>query len=138
MKMARNSKGGWLLYCMVHIPCVWRFKVGITSLNIGAKKRAANIDKAMFGFPLPIMVLPVPFAYAIEQEMHRIMRLWHTDFYRGDGHTEWFNIAPLFFTVPIMLSVWAIYIAAFDAWAGTRILPTVAGWVFDTIYFLFF
>jgi hypothetical protein len=138
MKMARNSKGGWLLYCMVHIPCVWRFKVGITSLNIGAKKRAANIDKAMFGFPLPIMVLPVPFAYAIEQEMHRIMRAWKTDFYRGDGHTEWMILAPLFFTVPIMLSVWGLYIAAFDAWAGTRILPTVAGWVFEMIYFLFF
>lgn len=129
-----NSRGGWLLYCLIHIPCIWRFKVGITSLHIGAKKRAKGIDKAMFGFPVPIMVLPIPGAYHIEQEMHRILRQWQTNFYKGDGHTEWFILAPLFFTVPIMLAVWGLYLYAVDCWLGTTILPTLAGCLIDLVF----
>ena len=129
--MARNSKGGWLLYCLIHIPCIWRFKVGITSLNIGALKRAADIGKEMFGFPLPIMVLPIIGAYKIEKRMHRVMRPWKTVFYNGSGKSEWFILAPLFFTVPIMLAVWGLYLYAIDCWLGTTILPTLAGWLID-------
>jgi hypothetical protein len=121
---------------MVCIPWFWKFKVGITSLSIGAKKRAKAIDKEMFGFPIPIMVVPVPGAYFIEQEMHRIMRPFKTDFYKGSGHSEWMNIAPLFFTVPIMLTIWALYLLAIDRILGTQILPTVSAWFFDAVFFL--
>jgi hypothetical protein len=116
---------------------VWKFKVGITSLHIGAKKRAANIDKQMFGFPFPIMVVPVPGAYHIEQEMHRIMRRWNTRFYKGSGRSEWFNIAPLFFTVPIQLAIWGLYLVGIDLIFGTRIAPVVFELVVDAGFFIF-
>lgn len=121
-----KSKSGWLLYVMVHIPGIWRFKVGITSLNIGAKARAASIDKEMFGFPLPIMILPVPGAYYIEQELHRMMRRWNTRFYNGSGKSEWFILAPLFVAVPIMLCIWGLYLAAIDCYFNTSLLPLCA------------
>lgn len=132
--MSRSSKGGWLLYCMWCWPWVWKFKVGITSLSIGAAKRARDIDREMFGFPIPIMIVPVPGAYYIEQEMHRIMRRFNTRFTSASGKSEWFNVVPLFFTVPIMLAIWAIYFAGIDAIFDTSILPTVAKWFFDALF----
>lgn len=133
--MARNkSKSGWLLYTMIHLPLFWKFKVGITSLSIGAKKRANSIDRDMPGIPIPIMVVPVPGAYYIEQEMHRIMRRYNTVFYRGDGRTEWFNIAPFFFTVPIQLTIWFLYLCLLDMALGTTIAPVTAEMFFDFIF----
>lgn len=135
--MARNPRSGWLLYCLIHIPFFWKFKVGITSLHIGAKKRAANIDKEMFGFPVPIMVVPVPGAFKIEQEMHRIMRRFNTRFYNGSGKREWFNIAPLFFTVPIQIAIWGLYLVGIDAVCGTRIAPVVFSMIVDLAFLAF-
>ena len=134
--MARSSKGGWLLYCMACFPWVWKFKVGITSLSIGAAKRARDIDREMFGFPIPIMIVPVPGAYYIEQEMHRIMRRFNTRFTSASGKSEWFNVVPLFFTVPIMLSIWGLYFAGIDAIFHTTILPTVAQYFFDALFWI--
>lgn len=118
---------------MVHFPCVWRFKVGITSFHIGAKKRAAGINREMPGIPIPIMVLLVPGAYRIEQEMHRILKVWSIRFYKGDGASEWFFVSPLLFTVPVMLTVWAAYIAAFDYIFATQMLPPLAKAFFYTL-----
>jgi len=145
--MARNSKGGWLLYCMVHIPFFWKLKVGITHALLGAIVRAKAvdraIDKSLWWWPFPTFVvsivppLIIPFgAYRVEQEMHRIMRPFKSDWYKGDGHSEWFNLAPLFFSVPIML-VWnAFYIFLIDACLGTSILPIVAGLFFDALFWV--
>lgn len=130
-----KSKSGWLLYLMIHVPGVWRFKVGITSLSIGASKRAKSIDKEMFGFPVPIMILPLPGAYFVEQEMHRVMRRWNTRFTKASGKTEWFILMPLFYTLPIMLTIWAVYLFIFDQICGTKALPVVAGWFFDIIFY---
>lgn len=133
--MAKNSRGGWLLYCMVHVPLIWKFKVGITSLSIGAKRRARAIDRAVFGFPVPIMVVPIPFgAYKVEQEMHRIMRPFQTRFYKGDGGSEWFNIVPLFFAVPVMLCIWLVYLFGIDLMFGTSIAPVCAEAFFNIIF----
>lgn len=132
--MARSSRSGWLLYCLIHIPFFWKFKVGITSLHIGAKKRAAGIDKEMFGFPFPIMVVPVPGAYHIEQEMHRVMKRWNTRFYNGSGRSEWFNLMPILFTVPIQIAIWGLYLAGIDLVLGTKFFPVVAGMVVDLAF----
>lgn len=135
--MSRSSKGGWLLYCLCNIPLVWIFKVGIVRVGKGAFNRAKEVDKAMPGIPIPIMAVIIPFgAYRVEQEMHRIMRRWRVDFYKGDGHTETFILAPLFFAVPIMLAIWAIYFACIDAIFHTTILPTVAKVFFDALFWV--
>lgn len=133
---------------MVHIPFVWKFKVGITHALLGALVRAKAvdraIDKSLWWWPFPTFVvsivppLIIPFgAYRVEQEMHRIMRPFKSDWYKGDGHSEWFNLAPLFFAVPIMLVVWAGYLAGIDACLGTSILPTVADWFFSAMWWVF-
>jgi len=54
--MARNSKGGWLLYCMIGVPWFWWVKIGITHISIGAAKRALSISDAFIGFAFPIMM----------------------------------------------------------------------------------
>jgi hypothetical protein len=110
-KMKRNSKGGWLLYIMLHVPNVIAWKVGITHTSIGAKGRAKSIDKAVIGFPFPIFFCVLPGAYHLEQWLHRRMSFFKWRFYRGDGSSEWFFFAgPLLIALPIMLFVWAIEI----------------------------
>ena len=129
--MARDSKGGWLLYIMVHVPLICFFKVGITAVSIGAKKRASAIDRAVVGFPFPIAVVVIPGAYHVEQALHQMMRRFNVRFYKGDGASEWFLLAPLFVALPIFLAIWAIYIAAFDAATGTKFLPIIASAIVD-------
>lgn len=128
-----KSKSGWLLYIMVHFPMIVFFKVGITSLSIGAKARAKGIDREMPGFPLPIFVLPIPGAYYVEQELHKMMSRFKVDFYRGSGHSEWFFLAPLFIALPIMLVIWYIYLCGIDRALGTTIAPVLSGWFFELL-----
>lgn len=133
--MARNSKGGWLLYVMIGVPWVWWVKIGITHIGIGALKRAFDVGKAFVGFPFPIMVVPIPGAYHFEQRIHRILTPLSFRFYKGDGASEWFWFPAAIFVLPIMFAILGLYIAAFDAYFGTKALPVVAGWFFDIIFY---
>jgi hypothetical protein len=121
--MARDSKGGWLLYVMIHIPLIFMFKVGITSMHIGAKKRAAGIDREMWGYPLPIFFVVIPGAYHIEQWFHRSLSAFNFRFYKGSGASEWFVLVPLITVLPFMLAVWATYLGIVDYFCGTTALP---------------
>lgn len=117
--MARNSKGGWLLYVMLHVPNVIAWKVGITHTGIGAKGRAKSIDRAVVGFPVPIFFCVVPGAYAIEQWLHKRMSAFKWKFYRGDGASEWFFfVGPLFIALPLMMLIWAVEIWVLLALVG--------------------
>lgn len=94
--MRKNGAKKWplgfgALYVMVHFPFLIFTKIGITGKTV--KGRAAQIDEAVFGFPIPIMVVFIPFCYAIEQFLHTLFSPLNVRFYRGDGHTEWF-LAP--------------------------------------------
>ena len=90
--------GFGVLYLMIHIPCVWWVKIGITGKT--ASSRAKELDKAVLGFPLPIMVMILPGVYGIEQALHRFFRFLSVSFYKGDGHTEWFWIPA---AIPVIL-----------------------------------
>lgn len=125
----RNSKSGWLLYLMVHIPFIWFFKIGITSAEIGAAKRAKQVDRAVIGFPIPIMVLFVPGAYHIEQDLHRRFSWCNAPFYRGDGHQEWFFLFPIVLW-PVMVAVWMSYVYAVDLVLGTVFFETIIRFLF--------
>lgn len=133
----RNSKGGWVLYLLVHIPFVWWVKIGITSVGIGAAKRAKNLDKAMFGFPVPVFFVIVPNAYGIEQELHRWFRRLNCRWYSKDGSSEWFWLPAALPTLCIMLAIWGLYVFVADALFGTTVLPVVSGWFFDALFFIF-
>lgn len=120
MGTKRNSRGGSILYLMVHFPFFWWWKIGIT--GVGAISRAKWIDKAVFGFPIPILVLWLPGAYHLEQWLHRRLSPMSVDFYRGDGHTEWFWFPAAALTTPPMLGIWWIYLAGLDAIFETNLV----------------
>ena len=96
------------LYLMLHVPFVVFVKIGITTKT--AKKRAAQIDRAVFGFPIPIMVIFLPNVRGFETAFHRMFSGLSVRFYRGDGSTEWFWALA---GIPIfgigVLYWWAIY-----------------------------
>lgn len=106
-KVKAKSRDGWIVYLMVHFPFVWWWKIGTTGRS--ATARAEDIDEAVFGFPVPVFVVWMPGAYLFEQFLHRLCRGLHVDFYKGDGHTEWFWIPAVIIALPFMLAVWAGY-----------------------------
>lgn len=91
--MKRNGAKKWpfgfgALYVFSNMPLIIFTKIGIT--GVSASKRAKEVDKAAPGVPFPIMVVFIPFAYQVEQLIHRILAGFNFVFYKGDGHTEWF------------------------------------------------
>ena len=103
----RDSKAGTILYLMVHFPYLWWWKIGITGRT--ATARAKDIDEAMFGFPVPVLIVWVPGAYIVEQWLHSVCRGMRADFYSGDGHSEWFWVPAILFALPVMLAIWGLY-----------------------------
>ena len=133
----RDSKSGWLLYLMVHFPFIWWWKIGITSAAIGADKRAKQVDRAVIGFPVPVMVLFVPGAYYIEQDLHRLFEPLKCRFYKGDGSTEffWFFVAPPVFL--FMVCVWLSYLYGIDLILGTNFFGAVVGFLLDAFHIIY-
>ena len=109
--MSRRSSRPFfgILYIMVHLPFVVFWKIGITGIGIGASKRAKQIGRGAFGFPIPIFFVPIPFCYDIEQWFHRMFKGLNVVFYKGDGASEFFWFPVLFFVIPIMAVVWMGY-----------------------------
>ena len=133
----RNSKGGWLLYLMIGVPWFWWVKIGITHVSIGAFKRAFSVGKAFVGFPFPIMFVPIPGAYGVEQWLHRVLAPLSCRFYRGDGASEWYWLPVIVVVLPVMLLIVSMYLVCFDMALGTAIYPVVSGWFFDALFFIF-
>jgi len=121
---------------MIGVPWFWWVKIGITHIGIGALERAFSIDKAMIGFPFPIMVVPLPGAYYFEQRIHRILKPIKCKFYKGDGASEWFWGFAAFFVLPIMLSIWGLYLKGLDLILETSIYPVVKDWFFDVLFWV--
>lgn len=129
----RDSKGGRLLYLMVHVPFIWFFKIGITSVGIGAGKRAKQLDRAVIGRPFTIMALFVPGAYHIEQDLHRRFAFCHYRFYTGDGSSEWFFLFPILLW-PVMACVWLSYLYVIDFVLGTTFFEVLVGFLLDCFH----
>lgn len=98
-----------ILYLMVHIPFFVFWKIGITGVRVGASARARQVGKAVFGFPLPVFFVPVPFCYHIEQWLHRSLKPLNVSFYKGDGHTEFFWFPAAVFALAVMAGIYAGY-----------------------------
>lgn len=129
-KSRRDSHAGHILYLFMHFPFFWYWKVGI---GYDFWKRAKQIDRAVIGFPIPIMVLFVPGAYYVEQDLHRHFAFFNTRFYVGDGASEWFWIfvAPIVFA--LMVSGWLGYIWLFDLCFGTGFFYLTLHFIVDCI-----
>lgn len=132
----RDSKSGWLLYLMVHFPFVWWWKIGITHAAIGADKRAGQIDRAVIGRPYKVIAVFIPFAYLIEQDLHRRFSFCHYVWYRGDGHQEWFFLFPILL-IPVMAWVWLSYLYGIDLILGTNFFGVVVGFLLDVFHIMY-
>jgi hypothetical protein len=112
--MSRRSSKPFFgfLYLMVHFPFVVFWKIGITGFGVGAKKRANQVGRAVFGFPIPILIVPIPFCYEFEQWLHRTFSGLNVRFYSGDGASEFFWFPVAAFVIPIMATIWAGYLFA--------------------------
>ena len=138
-----KSKSGHILYLMVHFPFIWWWKIGITGKT--AEGRAKQVDKAVFGRPFPVMVVIIPGAYLIEQDLHRRFSFLNQRFYRGDGSTEWFLFPVALVMLPLMLAVWAGYVAAIDLILGTQFFELLVevgrlcwAWIVAAVNFITF
>jgi len=132
----RDSKSGWLLYLMVHFPFVWWWKIGITHAAIGADKRAGQIDRAVIGRPYKVIAVFIPFAYLIEQDLHRRFSFCHSRFYSGDGSSEWFFLFPILLW-PLMACVWLSYLYGIDLILGTNLFGVVVGFLLDVFHIMY-
>jgi len=134
-----------ILYLFIHFPFIWWFKIGFA--HTSAVKRAAALDKSVFGLFIPVGILVVPFAYAIEQYFHRLCRRFRFRFYRADGSTETFWFPAALPVIAFMIFVWGVYCWAvgrmfgFDGFGWyVCFLRVLWGWVgiaFKTIISLF-
>lgn len=111
--MKRSSKPFFgVLYILVHLPWIVFFKIGITGIGIGASKRARQIGKEVFGFPVPVFFVPIPFCYTTEQFLHKMFKGLNVRFYNGTGASEFFWFPVAVFVIPIMVTIWIGYAVA--------------------------
>jgi len=124
----RDSKAGHILYLTVNFPLIWYWKIGI---GYDAWKRAKQVDRAVFGVPIPIMVLFLPGAYHVEQDLHRHFSFFNTRYYSGDGASEWFwfPVAPIVFA--LMVSGWLGYLWLFDLCFDTGFFYLILHFIVD-------
>lgn len=115
-ELKRDSHSGTILYLMVNLPFFWFWKIGI---GYDAWKRAKQVDRAVWGFPFPVMILFLPGAYQVEQDLHRHFSWCNIRYYKGDGASEWFLIfvAPIVFA--LMVCGWIGYVWVFDLFFNT-------------------
>lgn len=78
-----------ILYLMIHFPFVWWIKIGFA--HTSAIKRAAALDKAVFGFFVPVGIVAIPFAYAVEQWFHRRFKWLQIRWYRATAARKRFG-----------------------------------------------
>lgn len=120
MKSGNHTKNPQWIYCGIHmlffvIPNPFVFKCGIGGSWM---RRMDGISKSIPGFVLPVFLVWVPFAYQIEQWMHRQMRPINVPYF-GSGRTEWFFVLGILFVIPAMaaafIGVWgtAAYLFAY-------------------------
>ena len=100
-----------ILYVMVHAPCFWWIKIGITGKS--TRKRAAGINREMWGIPIPVVGIPIPFAKYHEAMLHRHCRRLNVRFYKGSGYSEWFWLPAIVPALIVMIGWVAVYVAAF-------------------------
>ena len=102
-----------ILYIMVHFPCIFWVKIGITGKS--TCKRAAGINREMWGVPIPIIGMPIPFAEHWEAMLHRHCRPINVRFYKGSGFSEWFwfpAIFPALVVIALGAAFWGACILA--------------------------
>ena len=129
-KSRRDSHAGHILYLTVNFPLIFFWKIGI---GYDAWARAKQVDRAVFGITIPIMILFLPGAFSVEKDLHRHFSFLNVRYYKGDGYQEWFwfPVAPIVFA--LMVSGWLGYIWLFDLCFGTGFFYLTLHFIVDCI-----
>jgi len=79
------------LYIMVNVPLFFLCKIGISG---NKNRRAREVSEKVFGWAIPVFAVYIPFAFALEQSMHRLFGFANVRF---GGSREWFlfPVAPV-------------------------------------------
>ena len=115
MKATKNPHSKLFLgiginYLLINIPFFVFCKYGYTGVDVGVKKRAKGIDRAMPGIPVPVFFVVTFFAYDIEQMFHSLASPLRANFYKGDGHTETYWILAALPALCLMVALWCFNI----------------------------
>jgi hypothetical protein len=105
-----------VLYLLVCFPDVRRWKIGVTGLHIGSKKRAKQVSDSLPGILIPVFFVVVPGYYQLEAFLHWMCKPFHAPFRRGDGHSEIFYFQAAVYAFCVMAAMWIFEIAAIE-WA---------------------
>lgn len=113
--MKRRSGNGTaakqFLYVFWNIPFVWVVKIGIAG---DVAKRMKGVNKTSPGIDIPIWFIPIPFAYQLEQWLHRSLSFLQVPFW-GSGHTERFFILAavpaILLSLIVFLLEWGFYLS---------------------------
>jgi hypothetical protein len=90
------------LYLYVNVPFLVLVKIGISG---DYKRRAREVNKAAFGWTIPVFAVKIPFAWQCEQAMHRLFCCFNISY---GGSREWFlfPVAPV--AIALMALAWAL------------------------------
>jgi T5orf172 domain len=101
-----TSNRQWL-YLYVNVPMVVLVKIGISG---NYKRRAKQVAKSSFGWTIPVFAVKIPFAWQIEQAMHRLFNWFNIPY---GGSKEWFlfPVAPVALAIMLLALVleWVIF-----------------------------
>lgn len=96
--MKRRARPGYAYtligfnYVLINLPLLIFGKVGYSKTYKGVKNRAKSTSKPAPGIMFPIMICLLPMPWFVEQLIHSCLSDFQFSFYKGDGHTETYNI----------------------------------------------
>ena len=111
MKSGNHTIAPQWLYILINLPYLWVVKIGIGG-NLKARER--QVDKSAPGIDLIIFAVWIPYAYSLEQAIHRLCKPLRVRF-RGSGRTERFLLPAALVAIPAAL-------VAFVLWWGSLVV----------------
>jgi len=99
------------LYIMVSLPVPILCKIGISNK---VSRRSDEVSKKVIGWAVPVFFVWLPFAFDLEQSLHRVFAFANVRF---GGGKEWFwlPVAPFVAVVMLVFQLFWLLVAAFVA-----------------------
>ena len=135
MRYILSKLGFGFLYLLLGFPQFWKCKIGITGLHVGAEKRAKQVSDSLPGIWLPVLFVPLPFVYLIEQAIHEGLKSLNAPYKKGSGRTEVFIFPAHLYGASFIFGFWFLEVWAFDAVFGTRFAEKIAVWLMPYLTF---
>lgn len=104
-----------VLYLLVCLPDIRRWKIGVTALHVGSEKRAKQVTKSLPGILIPVFFVVVPGYYQIEAYLHWICKPFHAPFKSGNGGSEIYFFQGALYAFFFMASIW-VFEVTFLEW----------------------